>query len=136
MKISKAYRMAVQAGIDCDFRSKSVIEGILKKENEIYESLPANEKEYFDKERLWNPYGDTRLSYLPKDTEMKRIPWGIDIDTSEVLLADRLREKGEEVSAIVGHHVLGSSESSFSTYTFTLHLILHTTPNLSCHPKV
>jgi hypothetical protein len=39
--------------------------------------------------------------------------WGIDIDTGEVLLADRLREKGEKIDALVAHHPLGLARIPF-----------------------
>lgn len=113
MKLIELYRMAVMKGIDNDFRSKEEIQGILDEEKKRYESLSEEKKRYFDPERLWNPYADTRISFGDPDTEVKRLMWGIDIGTGEVLLADRLNEKGRGISGIVGHHPLGSSRTHF-----------------------
>ena len=42
-----------------------------------------------------NPYADTRILYGDPDTEVSSILVGIDLEVGEVLLADRLREKGQ-----------------------------------------
>ena len=94
MKLIDVYRLAIQTGIEHDLRPKEMIDRILEKEKARYDSLNEEERSYFDMERLWNPYGDTRLSYGDGDLDVKRLMWGIDIETGEVLLADRLREKG------------------------------------------
>ena len=113
MKLIDVYRLAIQTGIEHDLRPKEMIDRILEKEKARYDSLNEEERSYFDMERLWNPYGDTRLSYGDGDLDVKRLMWGIDIETGEVLLADRLREKGERIDGIVGHHPLGSSKIPF-----------------------
>ena len=113
MKLIDVYRMAIEKGIANDPRGKEGIREILDREKEKYEKLPDDRKECFDKERFWNPYADSRLSWGDEDTEVKKLMWGIDIGTGEVLLADRLREKGQEISGIVGHHPLGSARTPF-----------------------
>ena len=39
--------------------------------------------------------------------------WGIDITPGELLLADRLREKGQRIDAVVAHHPTGRSRNPF-----------------------
>lgn len=113
MKLIDVYRMAVEKGMKNDLRSEKELGELIEEEKKRYDSLSDEKKQYFDMERLWNPYADTRLSYGDPDTEVKKLMWGIDIGTGEVLLADRLKEKGEEISGIVGHHPLGSSRTPF-----------------------
>lgn len=113
MKLIDAYKLAIQTGMDHDPRKKKELKQILSEEKERYDSLDDDKKQYFDQERLWNPYADSRFSWGDGETEVKRMMWGIDIDTGEVLLADRLREKGERIDAIVGHHPLGSARTPF-----------------------
>lgn len=113
MKLIEAYELAVRTGMEHDVRSKKEIEALLSKELELYESLGERDRGLFDKERLWNPYYDTRFSWGDKDIEAECMMWGIDIETGEVLLADRLREKGRTISAIVAHHPTGSSRVPF-----------------------
>ncbi|MCL1983791.1 MAG: hypothetical protein FWG58_00140, partial [Methanomassiliicoccaceae archaeon] len=59
------------------------------------------------------PYADSRLSFGDHDTKVNKLMWGIDIGTGEIVLADRLREKGTDISAVVGHHPLGLGRSPF-----------------------
>lgn len=113
MKLIDVYRLAIEKGISNDPRGKDGVKELLGEEKEKYDGLSDDKKQYFDLERLWNPYADSRLSWGNEDTEVKKLMWGIDIGTGEVLLADRLREKGEPISAIVGHHPLGSARTPF-----------------------
>ena len=48
-----------------------------------------------------------------RDTEAECLMWGIDIGPAEVLLADRLREKGRSISAVVAHHPIGTARTKF-----------------------
>ena len=113
MKLIDVYKLAIETGIANDPRGKDEVKEQLVKEKENYDKLSDEKKEYFDMERLWNHYADSRLSFGDEDIEVKKLMWGIDIGTGEVLLADRLREKGEEISGIVGHHPLGSAKTPF-----------------------
>ena len=100
MKLIDVYRLAVETGIKNDPRPKEDIDRQLEDAKKAYEKMDDDKKQYYDQERLWNPYADSRLSYGDPDTEVSRVMWGIDIDTGEVLLADRLREKGEKIDAL------------------------------------
>jgi len=116
MKVYDAYKMAIETGIKNDPRPKEEVEIVLREAKETYDKLPDEEKEYYDKERLWNPYSDSRLLWgeeLSKETEAERFMWGIDAGTGEVMLADRLKEKGEKISALVAHHPIGVSRTPF-----------------------
>ena len=116
MKIYDAYVMGVKAGMARDLRPQSEVQRILDEAKEQYEGLPEGMRELFDTERLWNPYADSRFSYgaeIAKEMDAGRIMWGIDITPSELLLADRLREKGERIDAVAAHHPLGTSKTRF-----------------------
>ncbi|MCL2509998.1 MAG: hypothetical protein FWF07_02850 [Methanomassiliicoccaceae archaeon] len=116
MKVYDAYKLAVETGIKNDPREKEEVDLVLKNAKEEYEKLPDDKKEYFDQEKLWNPYSDSRLSWgeeLAKETEAERFMWGIDIGTGEIMLADRLKDKGQKVSAVVAHHPTGRSRTPF-----------------------
>ena len=113
MKLIDVYRLAVETGIKNDPRPKEDIDRQLEDAKKSYEKMDDDKKQYYDQERLWNPYADSRLSYGDPDTEVTRVMWGIDIDTGEVLLADRLREKGEKIDALVAHHPLGLARIPF-----------------------
>lgn len=107
MKLKKLFERSVQIGIDADPRGRKMIEKMLKKELDRSKKLEGREKEMFDTERTWNPYSDSRILWGDEDTEVKRLMVGVDIETPEFLLADRLREKGERIDAVLIHHPEG-----------------------------
>ena len=116
MKIYEAYEMAIKLGMSEDPRPEREIREIFEAARREYDSAGDSEKELFDPERLWNPYEDCRFSCgseEARDMDAETFMWGIDIGTGEVLLADRLREKGRRIDALVGHHPLGSSRVLF-----------------------
>ncbi len=116
MKVYEAYELAIKMGISKDPRSEDDIEGILKEAREKYDDTPDEDKELFDMERLWNPYADCRFSYgedQARDIDADTMMWGVDIGSAEVILADRLREKGQRIDALIGHHPLGKSRTLF-----------------------
>jgi hypothetical protein len=69
--------------------------------------LEGKEKEYFDMERTWNPYADSRIINGTGEEDVQVLMVGIDMETQEMLLADRLREKGEKIDAVMIHHPEG-----------------------------
>jgi hypothetical protein len=116
MKVYDAYKLAIETGMKNDPRPMDEVELVLKDAKEEYDAVSEDMKPYFDKEKLWNPYADSRMMWgeeLAKETEAEMFMWGIDIDTSEILLADRLKEKGKNISAVVAHHPIGRSRTCF-----------------------
>lgn len=113
MKIADAYRLAIETGMKNDPRPRCEVEKILDDAREEHSKMDSDKKQYFDEERLWNPYADSRFSWGDGDLDVAEAMWGIDIGTGEVLLADRLREKGRGIGCIVGHHPLGSARTPF-----------------------
>ena len=67
MKVYDAYRMAIEAGMSKDPRPRSEVRRVLDRAKEAYERLPEDRKELFDRERLWNPYADSRFSALVEE---------------------------------------------------------------------
>lgn len=113
MKIFDVYRLAIEIGIRNDPRPKGEVDLALKEAKEAFDGADGVKKQYFDQERLWNPYADSRFSWGDRDAEVSKLMWGIDIGTGEVLLADRLREKDSGITGIVGHHPLGLAKTPF-----------------------
>lgn len=109
MKLKRLFHRAVECGIEADPRGKKQIVKMLKKQKGKYEKLEGNEKELFDTERLWNPFGDSRIIAGTGEEDVKRLMVCIDGETQEVLLADRLRERGERIDCIMIHHPEGQA---------------------------
>ena len=109
MTLQEIYDLAVVMGIKADSRGETEVKRILKKVKKEYDELPEKKKKYFDKESFTNPYSDTRLFWGDPSTKVKRALVGIDADASEVLLADRLTQKGTKIDVVIGHHPIGIS---------------------------
>ena len=118
MKFKELYELAVKQGIEADPRAKAEVEQALADLCRKYEELKENEKEEFDADRLWNPYDDTRLLCGDPDAEIGSVLVGIDMEVGEVMLADRLNEKGHKIDAVVAHHPEGAALAK-------LHKVMH-----------
>jgi putative NIF3 family GTP cyclohydrolase 1 type 2 len=103
MKIKEVYNLAIEIGKKADFRGAEEIERHLKRQKKIYEKLSEKEKELFDKERLENPYSDTRILAGNPEKEIKKVLVGIDIGGEELLLADKIGN----IDLVITHHPRG-----------------------------
>jgi hypothetical protein len=107
MKLKNLYKRTIEIGMDADVRGRKQLEKTLKKQADRFKKLEGKEKEFFDEERTWNPFHDSRILNGTGEEEVQRLMIGIDIETPEILLADRLREKGEKIDCIMIHHPEG-----------------------------
>lgn len=113
MKLSKLYELAVKEGIAADPRGKDLVSKNLAKVKKGYEQLKESDKAIFDKERLTNPYADSRILNGDGELEVKTILIGVDIEVGEILLADRLRQLGKKIDLVVSHHPEGYARANF-----------------------
>lgn len=102
MKIKDIYNLAIELGIKNDLRPKDHIKKLLKRAKDKYEKFDAKKKKEFDLEKLTNPYSDTRI-YFDSGKPVKKILTGIDIETGEVMLAEKIGD----IDLILAHHPLG-----------------------------
>lgn len=112
MTIQEIYDLAIQMGINADPRGAEGVARFLQKAKKTHEKQFSNEKKLFDKEGLTNPYSDSRILFGDPKTQVKRIMAGIDADASEMLLADRLSEKGNKIDLVISHHPGGHALAS------------------------
>ena len=99
-------------GIKADPRGEKAVRKLLEKAKKDYEELSDKKKKLFDEESFTNPYSDSRLLFGDPKKEVKRILAGIDANGTEVLLADRLGEKGTQIDLLIGHHPEGHAYAS------------------------
>lgn len=104
MKIKEIYNLAIEKGIQADFRDEKQIQKKLDLSKEKLEKLPDNEKDFFDTEKLTNPYSDTRILFDNPAKEIKKILVGIDIDGQELIWA-----KENNIDLVMSHHPMGLS---------------------------
>lgn len=109
MKLADIYATAVRLGMDADPRGPETTHKTLERARQDYEALAESKRWEADAESLNNPYADTRILAGSPDTEVGSILAGIDIEIGEVLLAERLRERGRKVDLLLAHHPEGSA---------------------------
>ena len=110
MTIQEIYQLAINKGIDADFRGREGVEKILSRKKEKFERLSPENKNEFDKNALEKPYADSRVLHIAQDREIKRVLVGIDIEPAEILLA---KEIGN-IDLIISHHPLGKALANLS----------------------
>jgi len=109
MKIREIYEKAVERGMELDPRGADEVARDLERAKEEFEGLKEKDKPGFDMARLTNPYSDTRILCGDPETEVRRVLVGIDMEVGEVLLADRLAEKGTPIDLVLAHHPEGAA---------------------------
>lgn len=114
MKLEEIYRTAVKMGIRKDPRGKEEVEQVLQDARKEYDGLKGDEKRFFDKEKLTNPFADTRILFGSPDLEIKNAIAGIDVETPELILVDRLRQKESKIDLCISHHPEGRALASLA----------------------
>jgi putative NIF3 family GTP cyclohydrolase 1 type 2 len=106
--------LAVTMGIKADPRGKRDVEKLLAEEKEAFDKLTGEKKQDYDRDRLTNPFADSRILYGDPGTDVRSVMVGVDMETQELLLADRLREKGRKVDLVLAHHPEGKALAALS----------------------
>jgi putative NIF3 family GTP cyclohydrolase 1 type 2 len=104
MKIKEIFKLAIEMGIEADFRGREGVKKFLERKRKKYEMLSPKEKEFFDLEALENPYLDSRIYHIAEDKEIKKVLSGIHIESEEILLAKELGD----IDLVIAHHPVGS----------------------------
>jgi len=107
LKLNEIYQTCIATGIAADERSQAEIDRVLSNAQTEFDKLEEADRPFFDLEKLTNPYSDTRICAGEPDAEIRGLLVGVDMETAEVLLADRLREKGAPIDLIFAHHPEG-----------------------------
>ncbi len=106
LTVKQIYDLVISLGIKNDLRGSTYVNKKLKYQKEKFDELSKNQKKEFDIESLTNPYADSRILTSGINKQVKRVMVGIDIDTSELLLANELN-KEKPIDLVIGHHPLG-----------------------------
>jgi len=108
MNIQEIYELIVNMGKEADPRGEDIGK-LLERQTEDFQEIKEDEKKYFDQDKLFNPYSDTRVLYGDATRTVKTLMAGIDVETAEILLADRLSEKGTKIDLVLSHHPEGKA---------------------------
>ncbi|MDD8027001.1 MAG: NGG1p interacting factor NIF3 [Acidobacteriota bacterium] len=110
MKLERFYKKAIEVGIANDLRSGEEIRRLLADEAEAFKDIKEDDRRAYNKDRLFNPFADTRVLHGDLGADIERIMVGIDIDTAELLLAHTLnRDTKAGIDLVLGHHPMGEA---------------------------
>ncbi len=112
MRLIDIYNLAIKKGIDKDPRSTSEIQKEISNKKREYRKLKGVDRSSYDTEKFHNPYADTRILYGDPFKVIKTIMVGIDMESNELLAADRLNERGAAIDLVMAHHPEGIAWSA------------------------
>jgi len=104
MTLRQMFRLMIEVGRRADWRDEATFEAQLAARRAEYEALGEAERRFFDTERLWNPFGCSRICSGEPDMEVRGMVVGINPSLAAVLYAERLRDGGLPVDALLTHH--------------------------------
>lgn len=107
MTLNEIYQLFIKKGISADPRGKAGVAMALGRTKKKYDRMGKSDQEYFDQESLKNPYSDTRILFGDPSIVVDKVLVGIDIHSAEMVLADRLNQKGEGIDVVIAHHPEG-----------------------------
>ena len=113
MKLITLFERAIAEGTKRDPRGPASVREEMKSLGKSYAEMSKRTQRGFDRERLENPYADTRILNGDPSTEVRGLMIGVDIEVGEIVLADRLRERGKRVDLVVAHHPVGRAYAGF-----------------------
>jgi putative NIF3 family GTP cyclohydrolase 1 type 2 len=112
MTLQEIYDLAVEMGIKADPRGADGVKKYLGRLKKAYDDMPSGKKEFFDKETLSNPYSDSRILFGDPKIKIKKLMAGIDAGVADLLLLDRLNQKGDSIDLLISHHPSGHALAS------------------------
>lgn len=107
MKVKDIFDLGIRMAIFADQRGVAAVKQYLEGKRREYEDLKPSEKKYYDAQKLENPYLDSFIHVDDTKTDVKRVLVGIDITTSDILLASQLDERGKKIDLVIAHHPVG-----------------------------
>ncbi len=114
MKLRQLFDAVIAHGVSVDPRGTTRVKKVLEIARKDYEALTDEKKERYDTEQLTNPYSDSRILFGADDVEVENVIMGIDMEVGELVLADRLREKGQPIDLVWTHHPQGVGLANLS----------------------
>lgn len=112
MTLQEIYNLAVKMGMEADPRGVGGVKKYLISQKKEFEELTSAKKEIFDREAFANPYSDTRILFGDPKLQVNKVMAGIDSNGAEVLLVDRLNQKGTPIDILIAHHPAGHALAS------------------------
>lgn len=125
MKLKKFYESVIEVGKARDPRGTKTIAAEIQRLKDSLKEASDKTKKRFDQERLKNPYADTRILNGDPEKDIKTILVGIDIEVGELVMADRLNQKGKKIDLVLSHHPEGKALAGLYRVMYMQADILH-----------
>ena len=100
LTIQQIYDLVIESGRKNDPRTKKEIDLQLEDAKKEYKDLDKKKKQFFDQDRMVNPYADSRVLHGAMNTKVKTLFACIDAEVQEVLLANELRRNGKKIDLL------------------------------------
>ncbi len=106
LTVQNIFDTAIKRWIENDPRGKKEVKIYLERMNKEYKKLSKEEKKYYNKEHLRNPYHDSTVYFPGKGKKIKKIIVGIDVEGPEFLLVNEYNKKHKKspIDLVVWHH--------------------------------
>lgn len=114
MTLKDFYTAAYKTAMEADPRGKeNALLELLETKKEYEKITDEKKKKFFDTEKLENPYADSRVLFGDMNTKVEKVMCGIDLETQELLLIDRLNQNGAKIDLALSHHPEGHAYANF-----------------------
>ena len=107
MTVKQIFDLGIKVAKVADPRGEQVVKKYLENIRKSYNQLSEKSKKYFEMEKLTNPYLDSFIHVDDGRSDVKKVLAGIDINPAEILLANELNKRGENVDLVIAHHPEG-----------------------------
>ncbi len=112
MKLKDFYQAVVRTGIENDLRGREQVERILAEEKARFDELEDKDREYYDRDRFFNPFSDTRILNGDPEVEVKTAIIGIDMEVGELILTHLLnKDHKKKIDLVIAHHPEGYAQA-------------------------
>lgn len=112
MKLKDFYEAVIGTGIDNDPRDREEVERLLAEEKARFDKLDEKDREHYDRDRLFNPYSDTRVLNGGPDVDIRKAIAGIDMEVGELILTHLLnKDLAQKIDLVIAHHPEGYAQA-------------------------
>ena len=124
MKLNTMFHKMIDVGRKADWRDEPTFAAQLVARRQEYAGLTGTAKQFYDIERLWNPFGCSRISSGDPELDIQGMAVGINCTLSGLLYVERLRDQGRRVDAFLAHHGIPPAGSNYEDINNTHYQVL------------
>ena len=124
MQLERLFRKMIEVGRQAEWRDAATLDAQLAQRRAEYAALTGYEQRYYDRERLVNPFGCSRICAGARDLDVRGLIVGINCSLAGLLYAERLRDRGRRIDAFLAHHGIPPAGDLYPDITNTHYHVL------------